>query len=105
MSTGLFINFYFDKEKNLLTITRYRCFGIFGKKVFEYPLNEIIDIKNKSISVSYDEYVSQVVLVLPDNEFYLNPVTMISKNIDGGYIVMLIKNFLKSNNQSETKNN
>ncbi|NJL78841.1 MAG: hypothetical protein HC917_08285 [Richelia sp. SM2_1_7] len=58
-------------------------------------MNEIVDVKVERISVSWDEDVSQVVLVLSDNEFYLNPISMISKNIDGAYIVMIIKDFLK----------
>lgn len=95
MSTGLYVSFCFDKESNLLTVSRYRCFGIFGKKEFQYPLNEIVDVKVELISVISDEYVSPVVLVLSDNEFYLNPISMISKNIDGAYIVMIIKDFLK----------
>ncbi|BAY81055.1 hypothetical protein NIES267_05200 [Calothrix parasitica NIES-267] len=95
MLTGLYVSFCFDKESNLFTVSRYRCFGIFGKKEFQYPLNEIVDVKVERISVSWDEDVSQVVLVLSDNEFYLNPISMISKNIDGAYIVMIIKDFLK----------
>ncbi len=30
--TGLFLNFTFDKETNIVTVSSYRCFGIFGKK-------------------------------------------------------------------------
>ncbi len=96
-STGLFINFCFDKETNLLTVSRYRCFGMLGKEVHQYPLNEIIDVKNKRIILSSfeDTYGSQVVLVVPDNEFFLNPVGLISKYIKGDYIVMTIKRFLE----------
>lgn len=94
--TGLFINFCFDKETNILTVSRYRCFGMLGKEVYQYPLNEIIDVKNERIVLSSLEetYGSQVVLVVPDNEFFLNPVGLISKYIKGDYIVMTIKRFL-----------
>ncbi|NJS16572.1 MAG: hypothetical protein HC787_05955 [Nostocaceae cyanobacterium CSU_2_110] len=95
--TGLFINFCFDKETNLLTVSRYRCFGMLGKKVFQYPLNEIIDVKNKRILLSSleDTYGSQVILVVSENEFFLNPVGLISKYIKGDYIVITIKRFLE----------
>ncbi len=94
---GLFINFCFDKETNLLTISRYRCFGMFGKEVFKYSLNEIIDVKDERILLSSleDTYGSQVVLVVSDNEFFLNPIGLISKYIKGDYIVMTIKRFLE----------
>ncbi len=96
-STGLFINFCFDKETSLLTVSRYRCFGMLGKEIYQYPLNEIIDVKNERILLSSleDTYGSQVVLVVSDKEFFLNPVGLISKYIKGDYIVMTIKRFLE----------
>ncbi|MEM6752683.1 MAG: hypothetical protein AAF630_06925 [Cyanobacteria bacterium P01_C01_bin.38] len=92
--TGLFINFTFDKETNLVTVSSYRCFGIFGKKVSEYSFDEIIDIKYNRIDLGDSGYGSQVFLVVPDDEIKLNPIGMISKYIDGDYVVMIIKKFL-----------
>lgn len=70
VSIGLFINSTFDKETNLLTVTRYRWFGIFGKKVSEYPLNEIVNVKT-------DGY--QVTVILPNKELLLTPVFAFKK--------------------------
>jgi hypothetical protein len=92
--TGLFINFTFDKETNLVTVSRYRCFGIFGKNVSEYSFDEIIDIKNELVDLGDSGYGSQVFLVVSDGEIKLNPIGMISKYIKGDYVVMTIKKFL-----------
>lgn len=92
--TGLFINFTFDKETNLVTVSSYRCFGIFGKKVSQYSFDEIVDIKSETIDLGDSGYGSQVFLVVPDGEIKLNPVGMISKYIKGDNVVMNIKKFL-----------
>ncbi|MEA5596400.1 hypothetical protein [Rivularia sp. UHCC 0363] len=92
--TGLFVNFTFDKETNIVTVSRYRCFGMFGKKVTQYPFDDIIDIKYNRIELDESGYRYQVFLVVPENEIRLNPIGMISSNIDGSYIVMVIKKFL-----------
>lgn len=92
--TGLFINFTFDEETNLVTVSRYRCFGIFGKNVSEYSFDEIIDIKNELVDLGDSGYGSQVFLVVSDGEIKLNPIGMISKYIKGDYVVMTIKKFL-----------
>ncbi len=92
--TGLFINFTFDKETNIVTVSSYRCFGIFGKKVYQYSFDEIIDIKYNRIELDESGYGYQVFLVVPDGEIKLNPIGMISGYIDGYYVVMTIKKFL-----------
>jgi hypothetical protein len=90
-----YINFTFDKETNLATVSRYRCFGIFGKKVSQYSFDEIVDIKYNRIDLGDSGYGSQVFLVVPDGKIKLNPIGMISGYIDGSYVVMTIKEFLE----------
>ena len=92
--TGLFINFTFNKETNLVTVSRYRCLGIIGKKVSQYSFDEIIDIKYNCIDLGDSGYASQVFLVVPDGEIKLNPIGMISADIDSSYVVMIIQKFL-----------
>ena len=92
--TGLFINFTFDKETNLVTVSSYRCFGIFGKKVSQYSFDEIVEIKSETIDLGDSGYGSQVFLVVADDEIKLNPIGMISKYIKGDKVVMIIKKFL-----------
>lgn len=106
-SAGLFINFCFDKETNLLTVSRYRCFGLFGKESLQYSLNEIIDVKNERIVTSSDEYRNRVIILVPGNKLLLTPKMSFSKSVTMGfyskeikkedYIVRVIKDFLEIN--------
>ncbi len=89
--TGLFIDFCFDKETSMLTVSRYRCLGIFGKQEFQYSFNEIIDVKNERIETS-ENYYNKVVLILPSNKLSLSPNISFSRSVSIGFITQHIKN-------------
>ncbi|MEH2283083.1 MAG: hypothetical protein V7K90_17430 [Nostoc sp.] len=96
IAVGSFINCNFDKESNSLSISRYKWFGKFGKEVFLYSLNEIVDIKVES-SNSEDGFVYRVTLMLASGE-----TVPLSGCYSSGFqekqeIVKIIKNFLTSN--------
>ncbi|MEA5605796.1 hypothetical protein [Nostoc sp. UHCC 0252] len=102
IASGSFIDFNFDKESNSLSINRYKWFGILGKSVFLYSLNEIVDIKVESFSSGEDSTDNRVTLILESGE----SVFLIGSYDSGGYssgfqekqeIVKIIKNFLASN--------
>ncbi|OYD95310.1 hypothetical protein CDG76_10030 [Nostoc sp. 'Peltigera membranacea cyanobiont' 210A] len=96
IALGSFINCNFDKQSSSLTLSRYRGFGKFGKAVFLYSLNEIVDIKVES-SNSEDGFVYRVTLTLASGE-----TVPLSGCYSSGFeekqeIVKIIKNFLASN--------
>ncbi|MEA5598381.1 hypothetical protein [Rivularia sp. UHCC 0363] len=101
--TGLFIDFCFDKETAYLTVTRYRCLGIFGKQEFKYSFNEIIDVKNERIETS-ESYHNRVCVKVPNEKLFLTPTISFSRSVSIGffrqhienkdYIVKVIKDFL-----------
>ncbi|MEH2212498.1 hypothetical protein [Nostoc sp.] len=102
IASGSFIDFNFDKESNSLSISRYKWFGILGKVVLMYSLNEIVDIKVKSFNSGEDTTDNRVTLILESGE----SVLLIGSYDSGGYssgfkekqeIVKIIKNFLASN--------
>ncbi|MGB3757318.1 MAG: hypothetical protein WBA07_13240 [Rivularia sp. (in: cyanobacteria)] len=90
----MFINFTFDKETNLVTVSKYRCFGMFGKKVSQYSFDEIIDIKYDLIELAETGHGYNVFLIVSDNKIRLNPIGISYAYINGSYIVMIIKKFL-----------
>ncbi|MEO0843656.1 MAG: hypothetical protein AAF063_32880 [Cyanobacteria bacterium J06643_5] len=107
ISSGLFIRFCFDKETNLLTVSRYRFLGILGKKVMQYSLDEITEIKTETI-MGEESMRTQISVIVPDNKLLLTPKYSFSKsgNIGGifsikfkgeGYIARAIKDFLELN--------
>ncbi|MFN6487757.1 MULTISPECIES: hypothetical protein [unclassified Nostoc] len=102
IASGSFIDFNFDKETNSLSISRYQWFGILGKIVLVYSLNEIVDIKVKSFNYGEDSTDTRVILMLASGE----RVSLIG-SYDSGFfnsrfkeqqeIVKTIKSFLASN--------
>lgn len=95
-AAGLFIHCNFDKEANTLKITRYRWFGKLKRTVFQSSLNEITDVKVERIDTSIDKFYSRVILLLESGDSLLLTPDYTEYYIDGGYIVKLVKNFLKS---------
>jgi uncharacterized Tic20 family protein len=97
IATGSFINCNFDKELNSFTLSRYRWFGKFGKTVFLYSLNEIVDIKVKSIHSDEGEYVYGVSLKLISDETVTLSGYYSSRFQEKQQIVKTIKSFLAAN--------
>lgn len=95
IAAGSFINCNFDKESNSLTLSRYRWFGKLGKAVFQYSLNEIVDIKVES-SDSEDGFVYRVVFMLASGESVPLSGVYSSGFEEKQQIVKMIKNFLAS---------
>lgn len=90
-SSGLFIQFCFDKETNFLTVSRYRCFGILGKKEMQYSLDEIIDIKTETI-MGEESMRTQLSVIVPGNELLLTPNFSFSKSGNvGGFFSIQFK--------------
>lgn len=94
---GLFIHCDFDKEANTIKISRCRWLGKLTKTIFQSSLNEIIDVKVERIDTSIDKFYSRVILSLESGDNLLLTPDYTEYYIDGGYIVKLVKNFLKSN--------
>ncbi|MBD2613008.1 MAG: hypothetical protein RMY62_016605 [Nostoc sp. ZfuVER08] len=97
IAAGSFINCNFDKESNSFTFSRYRWFGILGKAVFLYSLNEIVDIKVESSDSSEGGMVHRVSLMLASGE-----TVPLSGCYSSGFeekqeIVKMIKSFLAAN--------
>ncbi|PHJ66241.1 hypothetical protein VF14_20245 [Nostoc linckia z18] len=97
IAAGSFINCNFDKESNSLILSRYRWFGILGKSVFLYSLNEIVDIKVESSDSSEGGMVHRVSLMLASGE-----TVPLSGCYSSGFqekqeIVKMIKSFLAAN--------
>ncbi|MEH2093125.1 hypothetical protein [Nostoc sp.] len=96
IASGSFINCNFDKESNSLSISHYKWFGILGKSVFLYSLNEIVDIKVKSF-YGEDGTAHQITLMLESGERVPLIGTYSSGFKEKQEIVKIIKNFLASN--------
>lgn len=94
---GLFIHCDFDKEANTIKISRCRWLGKLTKTIFQFSLNEITDVKVERIDTSIDKFYSRVILSLESGDNLLLTPDYTEYYIDGGYIVKLVKNFLKSN--------
>jgi len=95
VAPGSFINYNFDKESNSFTLSRYRWFGILGKAIFLYSLNEIVDIKIETFN--YDEGGAgyRVNLMLASGE-----TVALTGCYSSGFeeeIVKMIKSFLAAN--------
>ncbi|MEH1917490.1 hypothetical protein [Nostoc sp.] len=93
-SLGFFITCNFDKETNTVKLSRYRWFGMLGKTVFQYSLNEITDVKLERIDTSIDEYFFRVILVLESGDNLPLTPNYTSNYINGDSIVRLTKDFL-----------
>jgi hypothetical protein len=94
-SAGLFITCHFDKETNTVKLSRYRWFGILGKTVFQYSLNEITAVKLEKIDTSIDEHFFQVILVLESGENLQLTPNYTPKHINADFIFRVTKNFLE----------
>ncbi len=96
IASGSFIDCNFDKESNSLSISHYKWFGILGKSVFLYSLNEIVDIKVKNF-YGEDGTAHQITLMLESGERVPLIGTYSSGFKEKQEIVKIIKNFLASN--------
>lgn len=94
-SAGLFITLNIDKEINTIKLSSYRWFGMLGKTVFQYSLNEITDVKLERIDTSIDEYFFRVILVLESGENLPLTPNYTSNYINGDSIVRVTKEFLE----------
>ncbi|MBD2680236.1 MULTISPECIES: hypothetical protein [Nostoc] len=92
-----FINYYFDKESNSFTLSCYRWFGILGKAISLYSLNEIVNVKVESFNYDEGGTGHRVSLILESGE---------TVPLNGCYsfgfqeeqeIVKMIKSFLAAN--------
>lgn len=96
IAAGSFINCNFDKESNVLTLSRYRWFGKLGKAVFQYSLNEIVDIKVESSDSDEGGFVYRVTLILASGESVPLSSVYSSGFEEKQQIVNLMKTFLAS---------
>jgi hypothetical protein len=89
----------FDKEANLMTLTRSRWLGIFGKLVIQHKLDELVDVKVESTD-GEESTVYRVVFVLKSGEIF--PLTHVysSGSASKYQIAKMIKNFLKPSAES-----
>lgn len=95
IAAGSFINCNFDKETNSFILSRYRWFGKFGKIVFQYSLNEIVNVEVEQSTTSEDDWVYRVTLVLESGDSL--PLTRVytSGFEEKQQIVNIIKTFLE----------
>ncbi|MFN6525695.1 hypothetical protein [Nostoc sp. ChiSLP03a] len=102
IASGSFIDFNFDKESNSLGISRYKWFGILGKVILVYSLNEVVDIKVKSFNYGEDSTDTRVILILKSGERVSLIGSYNSGFFNSGFqeqqeIVKTIKSFLAAN--------
>ena len=95
IAAGSFISCNFDKELNIMTLSRYRWFGRFGKTVFQYSLNEIVDVKVEQSTTNEDDWFYRVTLVLESGESLPLTRAYTSGFEDKQQIVNIIKAFLE----------
>ncbi|MBD2681545.1 hypothetical protein H6H03_29660 [Nostoc paludosum FACHB-159] len=89
----------FDKEANLMTLTRSRWLGIFGKLVIQHKLDELVDVKVESTD-GEESTVYRVVFILNSGEIL--PLTYLysSGSASKYQIAKMIKIFLNPNAES-----
>lgn len=100
IAASSFINCNLDKESNILTLSHYRWFGKLGKTVFQYSLNEIVDIKVESSDSDEGGFVYRVTLMLASGESVPLSSVYSSGFEEKQQIVKMIKTFLASQEAS-----
>lgn len=95
IAAASFTNCNFDKEINSFTLSRYRWFGKFGQKVFQYSFNEIVNVKVEQSTTSEDDWVYRVTLVLESEDSLPLTPSYTSGFEEKQQIVNIIKSFIE----------